>query len=308
MPRVTRLLLLCALALVHCALAWGANGDILERTPIAISGDAAFVAERVVYESDGLRIVGFLAYPKNAPSLGARLPCVLFNRGGNRDFGALTDESFVVRARRITEWGYVLFASNYRGAPGSEGDDEFGGRDVDDVVNALAVFDRLPFADRERIGMWGHSRGGMMTYLALTKTDRVKAAVIGAGVADLARMIVLRPEMDKDVAAQLVPNWATERAKAIDVRSAVRFVDRLPANVPILLVHGTGDARVDPRDSLDMAQALFATRKPVSLLLFEGADHAITERRDDYYQAARTWFDRYVRDRGKLPLLTPHGA
>jgi dipeptidyl aminopeptidase/acylaminoacyl peptidase len=91
-------------------------------------------------------------------------------------------------------------------------------------------------------------------------------------------------------------------------RSAVRFVDRLPANVPILLVHGTSDWRVDPRDSLDMANALFAARKPFSLLLIEGADHAITERRDEYFQAARVWLDRYVRDRGKLPVLTPHGT
>ncbi|MFO1317407.1 MAG: prolyl oligopeptidase family serine peptidase [Burkholderiales bacterium] len=304
----TRTLLVGAIALLDAASAWAANGDILERTAIATGADATFVAERVVYESDGLRIVGFLAYPAGAPAGAARLPCVLFNRGGNRDFGATTPESFLNRARRVTGWGYVLFASNYRGSPGSEGKDEFGGDDVNDVHNALHVFDRLPFADRDRIGMWGHSRGGMMTYIALTTTDRVKAAVIGAGSADLERWMSLRPEMETEVAAQMVPDWATDRAKAIAARSAVRFVDRLPANVPILLVHGTADWRVDPRDSMDMAKALYATRRPFSLLLFEGADHAITERRDEYYQAARAWMDRYVRDRGRLPDLAPHGT
>jgi dipeptidyl aminopeptidase/acylaminoacyl peptidase len=167
--------------------------------------------------------------------------------------------------------------------------------------------DRLPFADRDRIGMWGHSRGGMMTYIALTKTDRIRAAVVGAGVADLARMIALRPEMDTEVSAQTIPNWATDRAAAIEARSAVRFVDRLPANVPLMLVHGTADLRVDPRDSLDMARELYARRKPFSLLLFEGAQHSMIERRDEYNQAARAWLDRYVRDRGALPNLTPHG-
>ena len=308
MRHATKVLLLGALAALHAAIAWAANGDILERKPIATGADATFVAERVVYESDGLRIVGFLAYPKGVAEGAARLPCVLFNRGGNRDFGAHTPENFLNRARRITEWGYVLFASNYRGSPGSEGQDEFGGNDVHDVHNAIRVFDHLAFADRDRIGMWGHSRGGMMTYIALTKTDRIRAAVIGAGVTDLERMIALRPEMDTEVAAQIVPNWKIERAQSIEARSAVRFADRLPANVPILLVHGTADMRVDPRDSMDMARALFATRKPVSLLLIEGADHAITERRDEYYQAARVWMDRYVRDRGKLPDLTPHGT
>jgi dipeptidyl aminopeptidase/acylaminoacyl peptidase len=301
-------LLLGAFAVLRAAFASAANGDILERTAIATGADATFVAERVVYESDGLRIVGFLAYPKGASEGAARLPCVLFNRGGNRDFGAITPESFLNRARRITPWGYVLFASNYRGSPGSEGMDEFGGSDVNDVHNAIRVFDKLAFADRDRIGMWGHSRGGMMTYIALTTTDRIRAAVIGAGSADLERWISLRPEMDTEVAAQIVPNWKTERARAIEARSAVRFVDRMPANVPILLVHGTADWRVDPRDSMDMASALFAAKKPFSLLLIEGADHAITERRDEYYHAARVWLDRYVRDRGKLPVLTPHGT
>lgn len=308
MPHVIRSLLLAALAALHAAIACAANGDILERKAVPAPAEAAFVIERVVYESDGLRIVGFLAYPKGAPEGGERLPCVLFNRGGNRDFGAITPERFLNSARRITSWGYVLFASNYRGSPGSEGQDEFGGNDVNDVHNALRVFDRLPFADGERIGMWGHSRGGMMTYVALTRTDRVRAAVIGAGVADLERMIALRPEMDVEVAAQLVPDWTNGRAQAIAARSAVRFVDRLPANVPILLVHGTADVRVDPRDSLDMARLLFAARKPFSLLLIEGADHPMSERRDEYDRAARVWLDRYVRDRGKLPNLVPHGT
>lgn len=296
-----------ALAAFHAALAWAANGDILERTAIPTPPEAPFVAERVVYESDGLRIAGFLAYPKSAPGGAVRLPCIVWNRGGNRDFGAITVEFFLRRAERIAGWGYVLFASNYRGAPGSEGKDEFGGADVADVLSAIAVFDQLAFADRDRIGMWGHSRGGMMTYLALTRTDRVRAAVIGAGVADLERWIAQRPEIDSDVAAQLVPNWTAQRADAIAARSAVRFLDRLPHSVPILLVHGTADKRVDPRDSLDMAQGLFATRRPFRLLMIEGADHVISERPDDYNLAARDWLDRFVRDRAPLPNLVPHG-
>jgi dipeptidyl aminopeptidase/acylaminoacyl peptidase len=300
--------LLGAVTAVNAARAWAANGDIVERTVLAADKDASFAAERVVYESDGLRIVGFLAYPKAAPDSAARLPCVLWNRGGNRDFGANTPENFQSRAKHITDWGYVLFASNYRGSQGSEGKDEFGGRDVDDVTNAIRIFDQIAFADRDRIGMWGHSRGGMMTYLALTKTDRIRAAVIGAGSADLERWISLRPEMETEVAAQTIPDWTTERTQVIAARSAVRFVDRLPRNVPILLVHGTADWRVDPRDSMDMAQSLLATRRPFRLLLIDGADHLISERRDDYFLAARDWLHRFVRDRAPLPELQPHGT
>ncbi len=295
------------LVFVHALCAGAANGDILERKTLATEAGATFIAERIVYESDGLRVVGFLGYPKAAPGGDARLPCIVFNRGGNREYTAITETSFPNLARRIAGWGYVVFASNYRGSPGSEGNDEFGGRDVDDVIDGLSVLDQLAFADRGRIGMWGHSRGGMMTYLALTKTDRIRAAVVGAGITDLARMITLRPEMETDVAAETVPGWSANRASAIEARSALRFVDRLPRNVPILLIQGTADKRVDPRDSMDMALALYGSGRPFRILMVEGADHAMSERRDVYDEAARSWFDRYVRDREPPPNLTPHG-
>jgi dipeptidyl aminopeptidase/acylaminoacyl peptidase len=299
--------LLIALLLSRAGAARAADGDILARTPMAVPAGAAYVAEQIVYESDGLRIAGFLAYPSAAPAGPARLPGVIWNRGGNRAYSAISPAFFLARAARLTSWGYVLFASNYRGAPGSEGQEEFGGADVNDVLNGLRVLDQLPFADPARIGMWGHSRGGMMTYLALTRTDRIRAAIVGAGPTDLERWIRERPEMESEVAAELVPHWASQRAKAIAERSALRFVERLPRNVPILLVHGSADKRVSPRDSLDMAQALFSSQRPFRLLIVEGADHAISERPDDYNLAARDWLDRYVRDRAPLPDLTPHG-
>ena len=274
MPR--KFLLLGALAAFHAAIAWAANGDILERKPIATGADAAFVAERVVYESDGLRIVGFLAYPKGAPEGAARLPCVLFNRGGNRDFGANTPANFLGSAQPRHGVGLRPVRVELPRLAGIGRAGRVRRQRRERRAQRHPRLRQLAFADRDRIGMWGHSRGGMMTYIALTKTDRIRAAVIGAGITDLERMIALRPEMDTEVAAQTVPDWKTNRARAIEARSAVRFVDRLPANVPILLVHGTADMRVDPRDSMDMARALFASRKPVSLLLVEGADHRIT--------------------------------
>ena len=105
----------------------------------------------------------------------------------------------------VADWGYVFFASNYRGASGSQGADEFGGADVNDVVNAVRVFDQLDFADGERIGMWGHSRGGMMTYLALKETDRIDAAIVGAGPSEWKRALQKRPEMETRVLAECVP-------------------------------------------------------------------------------------------------------
>src|SRR5262245_29940072 len=72
---------------------------------------------RITYLSDGLKIKGYLAMPKS----GENLPCIIFNRGGNRDFGSLRDGPAAGTLGHVASWGYVVVASQYRGGPGSEG-------------------------------------------------------------------------------------------------------------------------------------------------------------------------------------------
>ncbi len=289
-----------------CTPLRAADGDILERSTISDRADA--IVERVIYESDGLRILGYLAYPKSAMHEDASLPCLMFNRGGNRDFGAMTQERAIGMGTMIAEWGYVFFASNYRGSEGSEGEEEFGGADVHDVVNGLRVFDQLQFADHERIGMWGHSRGGMMTYLALMQTDRIVAAIASGALSDLRQVIQDRPEMEKHVLAELVPEYEQHKDESIDQRSAIARVDELPKTTPILILHGGSDWRVQPTQALNMSGAMLEHSIPHRLIIYEGADHGIREQRDAFHIEVREWLNRFVRDGAPLPDVTPHGA
>ena len=59
---------------------------------------------------------------------------------------------------------------------------------VADVLNLVTLLKGLPYVDPDRIGMMGHSRGGMMTYLVLKQdcladTKDIKAAATVGGVA-----------------------------------------------------------------------------------------------------------------------------
>ena len=285
------------------------DGDILSRE--TISTDNGATVERITYESDGLKIRGYLAYPTDATerseSSGDALPCLVYNRGGNRDFGAVTDERAIAMGTGIAGWGYVLFASNYRGSTGSEGTDEFGGDDVHDIVNGIKVLDQLDFADGSRIGMWGHSRGGLMTLLALMQTDRVAAAVVSGAASDMRAGVEARPEMETNVLAEMVPDWEANREAELEKRSPVRRVDELPRDVPIFVAHGTADWRVNPRESIALAAALLDAKIPFRLGLYEGADHGISEHRDEFRADVRAWLDRFVRDGEPLPDLEPHG-
>ena len=297
------------------------NGAIIARDTLAFTADQRryfderirlrgtpvdldrVLVQRITYLSDGLRVKGYLV----EPAAGDSLPAVIFNRGGNREFGALSDTFVVVRLAALAQHGYVVVASQYRGNGGGEGREEFGGADVDDVLNLIPLLDGHPRVDASRIGMYGWSRGGMMTYLALTRTDRIRGAVVGSGMADAFDQVARRPEMEQGVFAELVPNWAADREAALAAHSAVRWPEKLCRTTPILLLHGSADVRVNAREALTMAEALYEARHPFGFVLFEGGDHPLSGFRPEVDRAVTEWLDRYVRDRAPLPNLEPHG-
>lgn len=260
-------------------------------------------AKRIEYVSDDLKIAAWLLVP---PGEG-KLPCVILNRGGNREFSAWSDDNASPSLGNIAKWGYVVIASQYRGGPGSEGNDEFGGGDVNDVLNLIPLLEKEPRCDATRLGMIGFSRGGMMTYLALTRTDRIAAAIVDSGIADLVAMKDERAEMVA-LFLELIPDYDEKVDAPLVERSAVRFAEKLHKKTPILLLHGTADWRTPAAThALGMASALLAAKHPFRLVLYEGGSHILPEHREDANRTMREWLDRYVRDRKPWPSLTPHG-
>ncbi len=146
-----------------------------------------------------------------------------------------------------------------------------------------------------------------MTYMALSRTNRVKAAVIVSGMSDLFENGRSRPEMEANF-KQFMPDYTTSREDALSRRSAIRWVDKLPATVPLLLLHGTADWRVSPSEAFDMARALFEAKRPMRLVMFEGGSHGLPEFFDERNALIRSWLDAYVRDGRKWPDLNPHGS
>ena len=131
--------------------------------------------------------------------------------------------------------------------------------------------------------------------------------MIGAAVTDLAQTIEARPEMETRVAAELVPDWVDNRTEAIRARSAIHWPEKLSKSTPLLLLHGSADWRVSPKQTLDMADALYEARHPFRLVFFEGGDHGLSEYRAEVLEQALEFFDHYVRDEQPWPSLEPHG-
>lgn len=258
---------------------------------------------KISYLSDGLKVTGYVAEPK-APG---KYPCIISNRGGNRDFGQWNTAGVAIFLGNMASWGYVVIASQYRGVDGGEGQEEFGGNDVHDVLNLVPALAYFAKADTSRIGIEGGSRGGMMTYLALKKSCRFKAASVIAGVANSFRNIQDRPDMDTFVYGELVPHYQQEKEIQLKARSAVFWADSMCKTTPLLIMHGSADWRVHVEESLELVQKLVAFKHPVRFILYEGADHSISEFRKESLSEIRRHFDYYVRDGGKLPDMKLHG-
>ena len=208
---------------------------------------------------------------------------------------------------QLAKEGYVAIASQYRGNGGSEGQEEFGGAEVNDILRLIDVLAEVEGADTSRIGMYGWSRGGMMTYLALTKTNRIKAAVVGGAVSDLWGTIEERPDMETHVFAELIPDYEKNKEEELKKRSAIYWADQFPKDVPILLLHGNADWRVKSAQSLQLAMELDKHRVPYRLIIYEGGNHGLSEHDAEVDTQVLNWLDKYVKNRQNLPNMEYHG-
>ncbi len=53
------------------------------------------------------------------------------------------------------------------------------------MFKLMDVLGEIEESDTTRVGMYGWSRGGMMTYLALAKSNKIKTAIVGGAVSDI---------------------------------------------------------------------------------------------------------------------------
>ncbi|MEZ9819502.1 alpha/beta hydrolase family protein [Shewanella sp. 10N.286.45.A1] len=244
------------------------------------------------YKVNGLFVSGYLMKPKTAPN---KLPVLIYNRGGNGRFGSVVFGSMMRNLFPIAQQGFVIIGSQYRGLHNESTmfQDEFGGLDVDDVV---ALFDYIPNiegADAKRIGMYGASRGGMQTHLAIKKNNNVKAIATIAGNVDLVKDLGYRPNMEKVYRNRII-NYQENKALELKKRSVITWADKLSKEIPILLIHGSNDKRVSVKHSIALAEALKTNNVPHKLVIYPEDDHFLSINKKQSEQELVSWFKTYL--------------
>lgn len=256
----------------------GWSKDVIERTS----------TYKIEYLSDDVTVEGYISEPEN---IKGKAPVIIWNRGGFGEDGRLDEFLAAGILGEIASWGYIAMMSNYRD------DDELGGKDLNDILNLIEIAEDMPACDTERIGMEGWSRGGMMLYLTLTKTDKIKCAVSVAGMASLERNRENNFNISKVIEAKL--NFLNDTVdNIINSRTALKFYDKMNPGTPILFLHGTNDEKISYKDSEELYKLLKERNKKTNyeFRLFDGDDHYLNKHKQEVSRMKKEWFDRYLKN------------
>ena len=239
------------------------------RQPLIESDDLADMKFMEYTARDGRKMSMYVTIPEGE----APYPTVVMPHGG----------PFVRETVIYDEWsqmlannGYMVVQPQYRGSHGY-GKDHFmsafiegseGGRAMqDDKDDAVLHLVEEGLADRERLAMYGWSYGGYAALAAASSDPQIyQCTIAGAAVSDM-RMAAndfMRRTPDGTGRIMRDQFWYT----------AVQPVDEAEkVNVPVLVIHGSVDSRVLPKQAKVYLDALEEAGKYHKYVELDGADH-----------------------------------
>jgi len=134
-----------------------------------------------------------------------------------------------------------------------------------------------------------------MTYLALTKTDIFKAAVISGGISNV-RNAVNTPLLFNRIKELSENNLGLEDFnKMIENRSVINFADKISKRTALLIIHGTNDERVLAKDPIELSLKLLELKREFRLVMLENGDHFLKKHRTEVDRLRFEWFKNYLK-------------
>ncbi len=252
---------------------------------------------------DGTEIQAALLKPRVSPSANpeigvpgkSKLPLIALIHGGPT---GRWGDSIEVWGQLLAAHGYAVFYPNIRGSVGygqkfvesNRGD--WGGGDYKDVMAGVDDLVKRGIADPERLGIGGWSYGGYMAEWAITQTNVFKAAVSGAGMANLISEFGMEDHPAGDEWFYGVP-WE----KPEGFLNSSPFVYLKNAKTPTLVLQGDADT-IDP---LGQSQELYRGLKrygvEAEFVIYPREPHGLHEEKHlvDRLNRILAWYDKYLK-------------
>jgi dipeptidyl aminopeptidase/acylaminoacyl peptidase len=218
--------------------------------------------ERIRYESsDGLEIPAILYKPKNIAK-GKALATLIMPHGGPTGQYFFNFDLF---GQVLANEGYVLLLPNVRGSTGygRKFQDmnlmDWGGKDLEDVASGAEYLESLPYVDKARMGIFGGSYGGYMTFIAVTKKPELWAAACAwVGISHL-KTFYERSQPHFKYLIRMYMGDPEKNLKLWEDRSALNFAENIKC--PILMIHGVHDPRCPVEESRQLRDKLLELGK-----------------------------------------------
>ncbi len=258
----------------------------------------------------GLEVEAFLTKPTTLDP-GRTYPLVAMIKGGPHGQQGPT---FNAKAQAYAAHGFAVLMVNYRGSTGygqAFADAIFGdqnGAEAEDVVAGVdAALAKYPWLDPGRLGIEGGSYGGQLTDWIITQTDRFKAAIPAAGIANLVSFNYMAYYHDYlAVEFGLLPHqtWPVGKkpAAAGDAmhlmdflwqRSALRYVAKV--TTPTMFIHGENDNDVPIAEAEQYYIALRDVGVDAVMVRYPREGHGIRETAHvvDVVDRSLAWYDKH---------------
>lgn len=259
-------------------------------------------AESIEWTNEGYNVQGWLIPPAQIES-GKKYPMVVLIHGGPSSVTGTEWPASFGMARAIiaalSTNGYFVFLPNPRGSYG-QGEDftranvkDLGHGDLrDDMAGIDAAIKKYPI-DPDRLGVTGWSYGGFMTMWTVTQTNRFRAAVAGAGIAN----------WQSYYGQNLIDQWMIpffgasvyDDPAVYEKSSPIKFIKNV--KTPTLIVVGERDAECPSAQSYEFWHALRTLNVPTELIIYKDEGHLFVNPKNqaDRLNQYLAWFEKYLK-------------
>ncbi|PKH89375.1 S9 family peptidase [Colwellia sp. Bg11-28] len=276
-------------------ITWLAENKVTSEHPVAPYYNGLVMPEFGSLKSDdGKADLYYKLYkPKNMQP-GKKYPVIVRVYGGPHAQLVTNKWQGADITQYMLQQGYIVYqldnrGSNYRGTafefPIYE---TLGQIEVADQITGVKYLQTLPYVDKERIGVFGHSYGGYMALMTMFKAgDYFKAGVSGAPVTDW--MLYDTHYTERYL------NHPKVNAAGYQQSSVFPYVSGLSG--PLMVYHGMADDNVLFTNTTKLIKALQDEGKLFELMTYPGSKHSMRGKKVKVHLNATImdFFDRHFK-------------
>ena len=249
---------------------------------------------------DGLVIEGLITYPTKYNKR-KKYPLAVIIHGGPAGVFSetFTGARSIYNIEYFASKGYAVLRPNPRGSNGYGKDFRFanfkdwGFGDYEDIMSGVDKVIDMGVADPNRLAVMGWSYGGYMTSFVVTRTNRFKAASMGAGLPNLVSMTTTTDIPDYLVAHMGAEFW--EDYETYEKHSAIYRINNV--KTPTQVIHGSNDLRVPFTQGQEFYVALKRKGVSTEMVVYPRTPHGPREPKllMDVSPRILAWLDQFIK-------------